>query len=170
MSLLLSSLSDLVAQQLSKEKLDSLEQVAMACNHSGLEATEMVLAHYHLTGASLPKERSYITKSIACATELGSNDHLSNAYFSLMMYHRYYSPLDSFTVATELLTNLALQDTSLVVRRNAARTLLLTGDYYYFQLDEVQTAYKYYVQSIDCLLYTSPSPRDGLLSRMPSSA
>ena len=26
------------------------------------------------------------------------------------------------------------------------------------------------VQEIDCLLYTSPSPRDGLLSRMPSSA
>ena len=26
------------------------------------------------------------------------------------------------------------------------------------------------VQNSDCLLYTSPSPRDGLLSRMPSSA
>ena len=26
------------------------------------------------------------------------------------------------------------------------------------------------LQEIDCLLYTSPSPRDGLLSRMPSSA
>ena len=25
-------------------------------------------------------------------------------------------------------------------------------------------------QAIACLLYTSPSPRDGLLSRMPSSA
>ena len=25
-------------------------------------------------------------------------------------------------------------------------------------------------ESGDCLLYTSPSPRDGLLSRMPSSA
>ena len=25
-------------------------------------------------------------------------------------------------------------------------------------------------ESKDCLLYTSPSPRDGLLSRMPSSA
>ena len=25
-------------------------------------------------------------------------------------------------------------------------------------------------QVLDCLLYTSPSPRDGLLSRMPSSA
>ena len=27
-----------------------------------------------------------------------------------------------------------------------------------------------YMRDIDCLLYTSPSPRDGLLSRMPSSA
>ena len=27
-----------------------------------------------------------------------------------------------------------------------------------------------YRKSISCLLYTSPSPRDGLLSRMPSSA
>ena len=26
------------------------------------------------------------------------------------------------------------------------------------------------VGSVTCLLYTSPSPRDGLLSRMPSSA
>ena len=25
-------------------------------------------------------------------------------------------------------------------------------------------------KNLDCLLYTSPSPRDGLLSRMPSSA
>ena len=28
----------------------------------------------------------------------------------------------------------------------------------------------HYKRAIDCLLYTSPSPRDGLLSRMPSSA
>ena len=28
----------------------------------------------------------------------------------------------------------------------------------------------YRARSMDCLLYTSPSPRDGLLSRMPSSA
>ena len=26
------------------------------------------------------------------------------------------------------------------------------------------------IQCVSCLLYTSPSPRDGLLSRMPSSA
>ena len=30
--------------------------------------------------------------------------------------------------------------------------------------------YWYNVTSLSCLLYTSPSPRDGLLSRMPSSA
>ena len=30
--------------------------------------------------------------------------------------------------------------------------------------------YETYDQSRICLLYTSPSPRDGLLSRMPSSA
>ena len=38
-----------------------------------------------------------------------------------------------------------------------------------------KNAYKHFYQSLkdsvmDCLLYTSPSPRDGLLSRMPSSA
>ena len=30
--------------------------------------------------------------------------------------------------------------------------------------------FNYYSELINCLLYTSPSPRDGLLSRMPSSA
>ena len=33
-----------------------------------------------------------------------------------------------------------------------------------------QQAEKDFEQKKDCLLYTSPSPRDGLLSRMPSSA
>ena len=31
-------------------------------------------------------------------------------------------------------------------------------------------SFKVHLQHKDCLLYTSPSPRDGLLSRMPSSA
>ena len=39
---------------------------------------------------------------------------------------------------------------------------------------EAEVAAERYTYSIantgDCLLYTSPSPRDGLLSRMPSSA
>ena len=32
------------------------------------------------------------------------------------------------------------------------------------------TSYGANTNILDCLLYTSPSPRDGLLSRMPSSA
>ena len=35
---------------------------------------------------------------------------------------------------------------------------------------ETPTVYRYIDWLITCLLYTSPSPRDGLLSRMPSSA
>ena len=38
-------------------------------------------------------------------------------------------------------------------------------------LDEAKKSVSYsFKRNQDCLLYTSPSPRDGLLSRMPSSA
>ena len=50
----------------------------------------------------------------------------------------------------------------------------------YWVVDEAKTCVKVYqrftssaaalAQFTTCLLYTSPSPRDGLLSRMPSSA
>ena len=42
--------------------------------------------------------------------------------------------------------------------------LLAIGDDFWIENDQGERAYKV------CLLYTSPSPRDGLLSRMPSSA
>ena len=45
---------------------------------------------------------------------------------------------------------------------NAATTLKPTFANHYVQVTPAN--------SEDCLLYTSPSPRDGLLSRMPSSA
>ena len=38
------------------------------------------------------------------------------------------------------------------------------------QYNDSKTICQQLVESIICLLYTSPSPRDGLLSRMPSSA
>ena len=40
------------------------------------------------------------------------------------------------------------------------------------EIDNLSKAWEKEVSDmyIDCLLYTSPSPRDGLLSRMPSSA
>ena len=36
--------------------------------------------------------------------------------------------------------------------------------------DEVKAAYRALAQQYACLLYTSPSPRDRSVSRMPSSA
>ena len=38
-----------------------------------------------------------------------------------------------------------------------------------FKVDNLDTEYER-LSALGCLLYTSPSPRDGLLSRMPSSA
>ena len=40
----------------------------------------------------------------------------------------------------------------------------------YQELQLNQAGSKALIRSCTCLLYTSPSPRDGLLSRMPSSA
>ena len=40
----------------------------------------------------------------------------------------------------------------------------------YSDLDSIEFANSFNNDSLSCLLYTSPSPRDGLLSRMPSSA
>ena len=44
---------------------------------------------------------------------------------------------------------------------------------FYAELEKSSASQKEYLEKIqekNCLLYTSPSPRDGLLSRMPSSA
>ena len=45
------------------------------------------------------------------------------------------------------------------------------SDYLKWESEIANTATAQYVAQLrSCLLYTSPSPRDGLLSRMPSSA
>ena len=38
------------------------------------------------------------------------------------------------------------------------------------KLQKTEEEYNLFAKDYSCLLYTSPSPRDGLLSRMPSSA
>ena len=48
-------------------------------------------------------------------------------------------------------------------------TVYCKGQKYVSRADEVRQV-EAYLKSQGCLLYTSPSPRDGLLSRMPSSA
>ena len=48
--------------------------------------------------------------------------------------------------------------------------IVLTGDYHYMDGDGFYSGWFGFSVVVTCLLYTSPSPRDGLLSRMPSSA
>ena len=56
------------------------------------------------------------------------------------------------------------------------QAIAITICYFYMKHDEADIKHKNYVVTgmiyvcVGCLLYTSPSPRDGLLSRMPSSA
>ena len=62
---------------------------------------------------------------------------------------------------------------SLLRRLTGNATPDLFRNVFAFSLDELQTAASLNDSSgaiYSCLLYTSPSPRDGLLSRMPSSA
>ena len=80
----------------------------------------------------------------------------------------------------ELLKSTALHDKSEGVKDSAAKKyarLLGGGDAtktlvssYYSGSDTRKLAIALTAHHKDCLLYTSPSPRDGLLSRMPSSA
>ena len=53
----------------------------------------------------------------------------------------------------------------LMKARQSVRLLIRERD-----MEKFQAAPQLTVERIACLLYTSPSPRDGLLSRMPSSA
>src|SRR5680860_1282054 len=55
-------------------------------------------------------------------------------------------------------------------RRGTGRVATVSGRYYAMDRDQRWERTQLAYDAITCLLYTSPSPRDGLLSRMPSSA
>ena len=58
-----------------------------------------------------------------------------------------------------------------ILKKYGGKALSRGGDY---KINEGPEYFNRFIliefPSMDCLLYTSPSPRDGLLSRMPSSA
>ena len=69
------------------------------------------------------------------------------------------SVVDLATAIIEKDTSLAAQDVAYVKERHPEVNRILSD-----------CTFKEVEQTNHCLLYTSPSPRDGLLSRMPSSA
>ena len=54
-----------------------------------------------------------------------------------------------------------------VIRRTTMEDIWLE---HFDDIADTASGYNELAENNDCLLYTSPSPRDGLLSRMPSSA
>ena len=89
-----------------------------------------------------------------------------NYKFSFMTTAIEGSPIDM--ELTQLFNEAKIQNKPLsmqsVIDELRERGLTSKADMFQKELDDFTT------QKIDCLLYTSPSPRDGLLSRMPSSA
>ena len=54
-------------------------------------------------------------------------------------------------------------------KTHISNMLRQSGDWYHYSID-YRIGTRYMGEHIDCLLYTSPSPRDLSTSRMPSSA
>ena len=68
-------------------------------------------------------------------------------------------------------TNVFMGEISYVTKAlSAVLQLGVTMDYSIFLWHSYENQKKIFAEDHNCLLYTSPSPRDGLLSRMPSSA
>ena len=82
-------------------------------------------------------------------------------------------------LTVSLVTGLFAESTSLINyqgkliykdRRPEGRSISGTANLSIKIFNEKTEGKQIYEEVIGCLLYTSPSPRDGLLSRMPSSA
>ena len=96
----------------------------------------------------------------------------------------YDNPVSIYDVAHDIGPGLAkaalgghvdgvLSDTSAMISEDAALSIVTARDDDGLHLIRHSTAHlmaQAVKQLYPCLLYTSPSPRDGLLSRMPSSA
>ena len=68
-------------------------------------------------------------------------------------------------------TSTSSQNEMIEPSSSPVRRFTINELYYCMTLFKNESGYLYsYSYSYSCLLYTSPSPRDGLLSRMPSSA
>ena len=89
-----------------------------------------------------------------------------------------FQELREFMVNTQLIPRGIKDERVLNAMRKIPRHLFVDESFQYKAYDDMalpigegQTiSQPYMVAVMTCLLYTSPSPRDGLLSRMPSSA
>ena len=98
-----------------------------------------------------------LSEKIVLKDWIDYNSHMNVAFYTLA----FDKSLDEFLEET-----LGIGETHAF--QNKQGPFVLQAHYYY--LNEMSLDEKFNVRLLVCLLYTSPSPRDGLLSRMPSSA
>ena len=98
---------------------------------------------------------------------MGSFPHSHNNFYMLMAVDyvsKWAEAIASLTNDSKVI--LKFLKKNIFTRFGTPRALLSDNDTHFYNKPVESFLKKYRI----CLLYTSPSPRDGLLSRMPSSA
>ena len=150
----------------------------LAATTSGMAQTKLKWAHVYETS------EPFHTASVWAAGEIGKR---TNGRYAIDVY-----PASQLGKETDINQGLALGSVDMIISGSsfAAKSFPPIGVTYYpytFRdadhllaytksdvFKELAKGYEdksgHHILSVTCLLYTSPSPRDGLLSRMPSSA
>ena len=97
----------------------------------------------------------------------GYKNYEDYSYVNMYLHHDGYPEWQGVQLANWLKAN-PFQDESKLAAK-LVHDMYYDSCYLYDKASKIDHHYTYMV-FVGCLLYTSPSPRDGLLSRMPSSA
>ena len=139
------------------------EEVAYILRHAGARmlATDSALAEVARAAAALQTEvREFIWLPSEDPSEAVPGMHRFDALAACQ---------ESLPTATLASTDL-LQIVYTSGTESSPKGVMLTHDAVLWQYVSCVVDADIAAQDLTCLLYTSPSPRDGLLSRMPSSA
>ena len=90
-----------------------------------------------------------------------------NSKYKVLKYssNKFENIDDLISIEEPLEISLKFKESDKWINQSLSITMRTPGDD-----EDLVRGFLYNEQIITCLLYTSPSPRDGLLSRMPSSA
>ena len=113
---------------------------------------------FHSVG-EYAKAEEFLQKALTIKTEIVDKDRQASCYINLA---NVFHSLGEYAKAEEYLQKALPIKTEIGDKHEHASC--------YINLGNVFRSVGEYAKAEDCLLYTSPSPRDGLLSRMPSSA
>ena len=128
----------------------------------------------NLTALDFEDIKSSIKSYLRTRTEFSDYDFDGSSLsylIDILAYNTYYSAFNANMSMNEaFLPSATVRDNVVNIAKllnYVPRSIVTSKACLYLEVQTVPTAGAY---PSSCLLYTSPSPRDGLLSRMPSSA